>query len=96
MNRVKRAKISIVRQPIRSFILFTLFILLGSTTVGAISVHRAIEVTAVNLKRQTPAIATIIQDNDALFEYIEVTYFFEFLLNRLFFYEYLQATIGHR
>jgi len=71
MNRVKRAKISIVRQPIRSFILFTLFILLGSTTVGAISVHRAIEVTAVNLKRQTPAIATIIQDNDALFEYIE-------------------------
>jgi len=71
MNRINRARISIVRQPIRTFILFTLFILLGSATAGAVSVNRAIEATAVNLTRQTPAIATVIQDNDSFFEYIE-------------------------
>ena len=73
MNLMKRAWLSILRQRGKSLILFAVLILLGSFTVGAISVSQAIQITEQNLRRQIPPIATIIQDNDSLLDYVDAT-----------------------
>ena len=71
MNLVKRAWKSTVRQLAKSLTLLIILIILGSFAAGAISISRAIQTTELNLRRRIPAVATIIQDNDSLFDYID-------------------------
>ena len=71
MNVVMRSWKSITRQLTKSLVILMILILLGSLVAGAVSVSRAIQTTELNLRRRIPAIATIIQDNDPLLEYID-------------------------
>ena len=71
MNIVKRTSLSIFRQWGKTVLLFSLLVLLGSLVAMAISISQAIVVAEVNLRRQIPAVATVIHDNDGIAEYIE-------------------------
>lgn len=71
MCLVKRALTSMTRQIGKTALLFFMLIFLGTFVSGAISVSRAIQLAAFNLRRNIPAIATIDHDNDAIVEYID-------------------------
>jgi len=62
MSFLKRALINIYRQPLKSGIFLFLVILLGILTSGAISVRQAIVNTDQNLRRQMPAVVTVVQN----------------------------------
>ena len=59
MNNLKRAFISLSRQPIKSGIFLLLVFMLGILIAGAISVHHAIMHTNHNLRNRMPAVAMI-------------------------------------
>jgi len=67
----KRAWVSLIRQPMKTAILFILFVLLSSMAAGAISTGKAIQVAEVNLRRSIPAVATLIHDNSAILAYLD-------------------------
>ena len=62
MKYVKRAKISILRQPVKSLILLLLTFILGTIVSGAISVTAAIRNTDENLRRNLPPIVSFVHD----------------------------------
>ena len=68
MNLLKRAKISIFRQSVKSVILLLLVIILGSTMAGAIAVTNAMGNTEHNLRRQLRPIVTFLMDTDGMEE----------------------------
>jgi len=58
MNFLKRVLTSIIRIPVKSFILFLLIFVLGSALSGALSVRNAIHVTDLSLRQNMrPVIA---------------------------------------
>lgn len=59
MSNIKRAMISLSRQPVKSSIFLLLVFILGILISGAISVHHAIMNTNQNLKNRMPAIALV-------------------------------------
>ena len=59
MSNLKRAMISLLRQPVKSSIFLLLVFILGILIAGAISVHHAITHTNHNLRNRMPAIAMI-------------------------------------
>ncbi|MCL1990820.1 MAG: ABC transporter permease [Defluviitaleaceae bacterium] len=59
MNRIKRAKISLYRQPVKSVILLLVIFMLSVLSIGAVSVRYAIVNTDVNLRRSMPAVAYV-------------------------------------
>jgi len=67
MNTVKRAIISIKRQPVKSVTFFALIFLLSSLTAGAITVRQAIHNTDANLRRRMPTI-TMVEAETAFYE----------------------------
>ena len=58
-----------VREPLKPLIIFTVLLVLGILTSGAISVSQAIVNTEANLLRRTPPLATILIDIPAMTEY---------------------------
>lgn len=64
MSNIKRALISLIRQPIKSGIFLILVFILGVLTSGAISVHQAIMNTNQNLRSRMPAVVMIEYDLD--------------------------------
>lgn len=68
-DMLKRAYLSLKRQPVKTITLFLIFFLLGTLTSGALVVREAIEVTEVNLYRQIPPVATILPDQEFITEY---------------------------
>ena len=71
MNIFKRSLTSVLRQPVKSLILFLLLIILGSMMTGAIAVGNAIQVAERNLRRSIPAVATLDHDTQAVLAYID-------------------------
>ncbi|MCL1990632.1 MAG: ABC transporter permease [Defluviitaleaceae bacterium] len=71
MHVFKRGFISIIRRPIKFLILFLVTVVLGSLTLGAVSISRAIRQTEVNLLQQIPPVATIRADTDAIVSHFE-------------------------
>ena len=69
MKQFKRARISIVRQPSKSLILFAIILILGIFSASAISIAQAIQNTEINLLRRIPPVATVAVDMDAINEY---------------------------
>ena len=70
MHIFKRGWVSVKRRPLKSLTLFLIIFILGNMAAGAISVSLATTATETNLRRRIPAIATIIQDHDALEHYL--------------------------
>ena len=68
MNFLKRAAISIKRNPGKTIILLLIVFVLGTVISGAISVSQAIQNTQVKLKGDLPAVATIEVNHNALME----------------------------
>jgi len=67
MSNLKRAIVSLVRQPVKSSIFLILVFILGVLIAGAISVHHAIMHTNQNLRSRMPAVAMVEYNFD--FEY---------------------------
>jgi len=61
MNFVKRALITIKRTPIKALILFLVFFLLGSVTIGAVVVREAVFTTETNLRSNMIPVVSIEQ-----------------------------------
>jgi len=59
MNNLKRAIISLIRQPVKSGIFLLLVFILGILIAAAISIHHAIMHTNHNLRNRMPAVAMI-------------------------------------
>ena len=59
MNSLRRALVSLSRQPVKSSIFLLLVFILGILISGTISVHHAIMNTNHNLRNRMPAVATI-------------------------------------
>lgn len=64
MSNIKRALVSLMRQPVKSSIFLILVFILGILISGAISVRHAILHTNQNLRRQMPAVAMVEYDFD--------------------------------
>ena len=72
MSVFSRALLSIKRRPWRTMILFLSVLLLATLTAGAISVSQGITQTDLNLRRQLPAITTLVHDEEALDAYLDL------------------------
>jgi len=72
MTLISRTFLKIKRCPWQTLILFLVISLLGTMTAGAISVNHAIIQTDLNLRRNLPAIATLIHDEQALDAYVHL------------------------
>ena len=68
MSVLKRGFISMCRQPLKSGIFFLLIILLSSVASGAILIKQAIVNTDQNLRLRMPAISTVMQDAESVYE----------------------------
>jgi len=66
MNFFKRALTSIIRTPIKSFILFLLIFVLGSSISGALAVRNAIQTTDLNLRRNMRPVVVLSEEWDQL------------------------------
>ena len=70
MNNFKKIAITTKRKPVQSIIIFLCVFLLGTVMSSSISVAQAIRNTDDALRRQLPAVATIIIDDELLSSYI--------------------------
>jgi len=73
MNLFKRATLSIKRKLGRFLIVLACVFLLSTLMSGAVSVRQAIINTDQVLRRQLPAVATLVIDSEATFNYFELT-----------------------
>jgi len=80
MKTLNRSIISILRQPIKSTILFLLVLLLSGLIAGSILVRQAIINTDQNLRKSMPAVTTIMQDSQRFFDETGVWPPFEILM----------------
>lgn len=69
---LKRAYLSLKQQPMKTIILFLIFLSLSALTAGVLVIREAIQVTEVNLHRQIPPVATILTDVDLITDYWEL------------------------
>ena len=69
MNLVKRAKSSVLKQPVKSVILLLLVFILAAVMSGAISVTTAIRNTDYHLRRSLPPIVGFVEDWETRQEY---------------------------
>ncbi|MCL1990949.1 MAG: ABC transporter permease [Defluviitaleaceae bacterium] len=67
MGIFKRAMINVIRQPVKSFSLLFLMILLGSFLLSGISMSQAMVATETRLLMQLPSVATLVYDGDLNF-----------------------------
>lgn len=72
MKQFKRARVSIIRQPSKSLILFAIIVILGIFSSGAITISQAIQNTENNLLRRIPPLATVTVDVDANVEHMNL------------------------
>jgi len=72
MTVFKRAWISIVRKKVKTGILFLTILLLGIVASAAISATQAILNAELNLRRNLPAVATIVQNEALTVEHLEL------------------------
>ena len=66
MDALKRSTTSLLRQPVKTIVLFLLIFILGTVTAGAISAVAAITNTDTNLRRQLRPLITFEIDQDAV------------------------------
>ena len=68
MKLYKRSLTSIFRQPIKTLIFFIIIVLVSMLTAASILARQAIVNTELNLRRRMPAVTTIMQDSQRIFE----------------------------
>ena len=68
MNVWKRSVISLYRQPLKSLLFLGLVVVLSSLTAGALLVRQAIANTDQNLRNRMPAVVTVGQDAERIYE----------------------------
>jgi len=82
MNMIKRGCTTIIRQSGKSVLLFSLVLILGVITAGAISVHLAINNTNRNLLHQIPNAMTIGENPNLAWTYFDYDFDNPELFNR--------------